>query len=243
MPWSTATPPSCSASRSTDDGLDTTAVSRSAARTDPTDNILDVVVDLLEANGYDGWQLRDVAERARASLATIYKHFPSRDELIVAAVERWMQDNIYQSIGEYHEGASVFDVLDQLFRAIFEPWERHPRMLQVFVQACATTGDARLRTQGVAAVEPLRQAFLNELDPTYAEDLDMILTNVTQGALKRYGKGEIAVTDILTALQRTLYRLGQAAPALDIHPSRSRTRPTTRTADRRRAGSRKDIAR
>ena len=48
--------------------------------------------------GFDKWQLRDVAEIAKVSLATIYKHFPSRDDLIVATVERWMDEHVYKPI-------------------------------------------------------------------------------------------------------------------------------------------------
>jgi AcrR family transcriptional regulator len=75
------------------------------ARSDPED-ILDEVIGLLEERGYDGWQLRDVAERAHASLSTIYKHFPSREELIVAAVERWMNEHVYQTIQDPSDGSS-----------------------------------------------------------------------------------------------------------------------------------------
>jgi AcrR family transcriptional regulator len=35
------------------------------------DRILDIVVELLETEGYDAVQLREVARRARTSLATI----------------------------------------------------------------------------------------------------------------------------------------------------------------------------
>ena len=44
------------------------------------DRILDIVVEILETEGYDAVQLREVARRARASLATIYKRYPTRDE-------------------------------------------------------------------------------------------------------------------------------------------------------------------
>ena len=54
------------------------------------DAIVAVVQELLETGGYDAVQLREVARRARVSLATIYRLFPTRDELIVISLERWM---------------------------------------------------------------------------------------------------------------------------------------------------------
>jgi AcrR family transcriptional regulator len=174
------------------------------------DAILDVVVALLEERGYDGWQLRDVAPLAKSSFATIYKYFPSREVLIVAAIERWMDENAYQAIENSSDNLAPFDVLRQVFAAIFEPWEQHPRMLQVFVRASASEGGDRLRIQGTEAVEPMRRVF-ESFNSSYAEDLSEILTNVVAGLLSRYLTGEIAVTAILPALERTLYRLEFAA--------------------------------
>ena len=59
------------------------------------DRILGIVVDLLETEGYDAVQLREVARRARTSLATIYKRYGTRDELILAALISWMEENRY----------------------------------------------------------------------------------------------------------------------------------------------------
>jgi AcrR family transcriptional regulator len=42
------------------------------------DAIVRIVQDLLESKGYDAVQLRVVAKRARVSLTTIYKFFPTR---------------------------------------------------------------------------------------------------------------------------------------------------------------------
>jgi AcrR family transcriptional regulator len=178
-------------------------------RTDPS-IILDVVIDLLENRGYDGWALKDVAERAHASLATIYKQFPSRDDLIVAAVERWMEANVYRPIHEPTENQTVFEALATLFRTIFEPWEQHPNMLQVFVRASSVNGGDRLRTQGQAAMEPLQSAF-GAVDRAFMEDLNMVLTNVVEGALSRYVNGKIAITEILDNLERTVSLLSHAA--------------------------------
>jgi AcrR family transcriptional regulator len=185
-------------------------VPKNPARSDPH-TILAVVATVLEDRGYDGWTLQDVALRAHVSLTTIYKQFPSRDELIVAAVERWMDQHVYRPIPELSENQTLFQALAVMFQTIFEPWEAHPAMLQVFVQACAANGRQRLRAQGQAALDPLRTAFEN-LDSDWADDINMILTNVVEGALSRYLNGEIRITEILTNLERTLSRLDQVVP-------------------------------
>ena len=47
------------------------------------DAVLDVVVEILETDGYDAVRVRDVARGARVSSKSIYKMFESRDELIL----------------------------------------------------------------------------------------------------------------------------------------------------------------
>jgi AcrR family transcriptional regulator len=209
-------------------------VPTSPLRSDPN-IILDVVIELLEVRGYDGWALKDVAERAHASLATIYKQFPSREELIVAAVERWMEANVYRPIREPEANQTVFEALATLFRTIFEPWEQHPNMLQVFVRASAVNGGDRLRIQGHAAMEPLQSAF-GAVDRAWMDDVNMILTNVVEGALSRYVSGKIAITEILDNLERTVLLLSHVAPRSGPRGNGVRSLPQATTNHRGQLG-------
>jgi AcrR family transcriptional regulator len=186
-----------------------------------------VVVGLLEARGYDGWWLRDVAELAHASLATVYKYFPSRQELIAAAVERWMDANIFRAIPRRPHDQSVFDASSHMFRAIPTPWEKHPRLLEVYVQAGATKGRDRLLAQGGIAAE--RLGPIGDLDPECAADVEMLRTNASKVLSRATSNWEVAVTDILPILERTVLRLQQApvtmdAPRRGSHPAQCRGR-------------------
>jgi hypothetical protein len=81
----------------------------------------------------------------------------------------------------------------------------------VFVRASSVNGGDRLRTQGQVAMEPLQSAF-GAVDRALMDDLDMVLTNVVEGALSRYVNGKIAITEILDNLERTVSLLSQVAP-------------------------------
>src|SRR5471032_3097105 len=113
-----------------------------AAEPGHTDAIVAVVQDLLESDGYDAVQLREVARRARVSLATIYRLFSSRDELIVTSIERWMSTNSYAELALPEPGESVYDGLMRGLRYVFEPWERNPRMLEAYHRAHRAGGKA-----------------------------------------------------------------------------------------------------
>ena len=124
----------------------------------PAERILDVVVEMLESGGYDAVQLREVARRARIGLGTIYKLFPTRDDLIVTAIEHWMDMHTYAELAQPVPGETLYEGLMRVFRDVYEPWERSPRMLEAFHRARSGPGGERLQLQGANAIVPVMRA-------------------------------------------------------------------------------------
>lgn len=177
------------------------------------DPILDIVIEMLDTEGYEAVQLREVARRAHVSLATIYKRYPTRDELIVAALDGWMNANRYAGLPSLIEDLprdSIYVDLMHVMRTIFEPWERHPLMLRSYFQARSGPGGKRLIQHGVDAVVPLAKAVLAQADPEFVKDLELILTGVVFGLLTRFAQGEIDVTEIVPGIERTVFWLTTA---------------------------------
>jgi TetR/AcrR family transcriptional regulator, cholesterol catabolism regulator len=158
-------------------------------------------------------QLREVARRARVSLATIYKRYATRDELIVAALEWWMETNRYAGLAAPATGSSLYSNLMAIFRTIFEPWEQHPQMLRSYFRARSGPGGKRLIQRGFDAVLPVARAAVAPVDSEFAEDLELILTGVVFGFLGRFTAGEIDVTEIVPGIERAVYRLTLAYDA------------------------------
>jgi TetR/AcrR family transcriptional regulator, cholesterol catabolism regulator len=171
------------------------------------DAIVDVVVDLLETEGYEAVQVRSVARRARTSLATMYKLFGTRDELIVTALKRWMDANAYGELTMPEPHEPPYDTMMRVLRTVIEPWERHPRMLKAYHRALSGPGGERLDQHGLAIVHPIVQAALPDADPQYLSDIEIVHGHVVRGAIARFAADEIAVTDILPILERALFRL------------------------------------
>jgi TetR/AcrR family transcriptional regulator, cholesterol catabolism regulator len=186
------------------------------------DPIIEIVVELLDTEGYEAVQLREVAKRARVSLATIYKRYATRDELIVAALEWWMETNRYAALAgptTFASGSSVYSDLMNMFRTIFEPWEPHPLMLRSYFRARSGPGGKRLIQRGLDAVLPVARAILGQLDSGFAKDLELILTGVVFGFLGRFTEGEIDVTEIVPGIERAVFRLTASAnPAPQLEP-------------------------
>ncbi|MGB3334788.1 MAG: TetR family transcriptional regulator [Mycobacterium sp.] len=173
------------------------------------DRILAIVVEILETEGYDAVQLREVARRARMSLATIYKRYATRDELILAALDAWMQQNRYSGIAPHarEPGESLYAALMSLYRTIFEPWERHPAMLTAYVRARSAPGGDALVRRGLDAVGPAMLAAMSDVDEGFIADLDVIISNLVYGLSARFAAGEIAITEMLPGLDRAVYWL------------------------------------
>lgn len=180
---------------------------------DRHDRILDIVVDILETDGYDAVQLREVAKRARTSLTTIYKRFPTRDAMILAALESWMDQNRYAALATQtpEPGESIYDGLMRVFQTLFEPWEQHPDMLRAYFRARSAPGGQQLVSRGVDAVVPATMVVLDGADPDLVEELPPIVSNLAYGLVARFAVGEIAITEILPTLERALFRLTASA--------------------------------
>jgi TetR/AcrR family transcriptional regulator, cholesterol catabolism regulator len=169
--------------------------------------ILDVVTDLLETEGYEAVQVRTVAKRARISLTTMYQLFGSLDEMIITALDRWMDEFAYDAISMPEPDETPYEILVRIMRSVFRPWEEHPRMLVAYYKARLSSGGDHLLMRGLSVARPVAAAALSNADPRYTADMQVIFKHVIRGAVSRFACGEIEVTDILPILERTLARL------------------------------------
>ncbi|MGO9487809.1 MAG: TetR/AcrR family transcriptional regulator, partial [Solirubrobacteraceae bacterium] len=88
------------------------------------ERILDAAYELFSRRGVQAVGINEVTERARVATATLYRHFHSKDELVLAFLDlrekRWTKDII--EAGAMRRGSNpeerllaIFDVLDEWF--------------------------------------------------------------------------------------------------------------------------------
>ncbi|SON58943.1 hypothetical protein MSIMFI_00424 [Mycobacterium simulans] len=193
------------------------------------DRILRIVVDILETEGYEAVQLREVARRSRTSLATIYKRYANRDELIRAALQTWMEENPYSTLSRqsHQPDESLYAGMMRVLRTVFEPWEQHPRMLTAYFRARVAPGGQQLVSRGLDVVVPAVLEVLGDVDDRFIADLDTIISSLVYGLLGRFVAGEIAVTDILSILERNVFWLTRGYEAR--HGAGDRNQPVGRS--------------
>ncbi|EUA13789.1 tetR-family transcriptional regulator [Mycobacterium xenopi 4042] len=124
-------------------------------------------------------------------MATIYKRYANRDELILAALECWMEENRYAGLAAqtHEEDESLYTGLMRVLRAIFEPWEPHPGMLEAYFRVRTAPGGQKLIRRGFDVVVPAAMAVLADVDDDFVEDLDTILSNLVHGLVARFATG------------------------------------------------------
>ena len=99
------------------------------------ERMIAAAVELATAGGYDAVQMRDVAARAEVALGTLYRHFPSKDHLLLAALTEQaeaLRERIAQRPPDGADAATrSVDVLRRASRAL----ARRPQLTAALVTA------------------------------------------------------------------------------------------------------------
>jgi AcrR family transcriptional regulator len=179
------------------------------------DAIVDATIEIIVADGYDAVALSEVAKRARVSLATIYKLFPTqrakqsraRDEVIVAAVERWIDLNVHSDVTPASPDETLHDALLRMMQYAFEPWLRNPGMLVAYHRVANGPQRLRVRSRMFDALAPVGLRALEVHDARYAADVSVIMELVSDGAIGWYAEGHLEIDEVLPTISRAVYRL------------------------------------
>jgi len=102
------------------------------------ERVIAAAVDLASDGGYEAVQMRDVAREADVALGTLYRYFPSKDHLLIAALAEQvstLQRRLAQKPPRGTNAAGrVVDVLRRASRAL----EREPRLTAALVTALSS---------------------------------------------------------------------------------------------------------
>jgi AcrR family transcriptional regulator len=94
--------------------------------------ILDATQQLLGELGYDRLRIQDVADRARAGLATIYRRWPTKQALVIAAMQHMAPEMPPES------DDPIADLHTILHRAVADLWGPRSHLLAGFLTSLRT---------------------------------------------------------------------------------------------------------
>jgi AcrR family transcriptional regulator len=110
------------------------------------EEILDAAARLFAERGYAETDVDSLAALLEVGKGTIYRYFPSKRDLFLAAVDRGMQ-RLGAEVDE--QVSQVADPLERIVEAIraFLAWfDRHPEMVELFIQERAQFKDRQKPT-------------------------------------------------------------------------------------------------
>src|ERR1700746_1614791 len=100
--------------------------------------VIEAALALAADGGYEAVQMRDVAETADVALGTLYRYFPSKDALLIAALFE-MADDLKRRMAVYPaRGETPADRVTDVLRGPCRALERQPDITRALVAALSS---------------------------------------------------------------------------------------------------------
>lgn len=93
--------------------------------------VMSAAMALAANGGFDAVQMRDVASEADVALGTLYRYFPSKEQLFAHVLVEWSSSFDEAVRRRRPERGSDAERLRQVLRRAVGAFERHPNFLQV----------------------------------------------------------------------------------------------------------------
>src|SRR5436309_12585491 len=100
--------------------------------------VIEAATQLASEGGYDAVQMRDVAREADVALGTLYRYFPSKDHLLIAALAEQVSTLQRRLLQKPPRGASAADRVVDVLRRACRALEREPQLTAALVTALSS---------------------------------------------------------------------------------------------------------
>jgi AcrR family transcriptional regulator len=96
--------------------------------------ILDQAALTFAKHGYSNTDVEWIAEPLRISKGTIYRYFPSKEELFIAAVRRGVE-RLYEHIESAKKGIEIpLDLISAAVKSYLQFFKANPQLVELFIQ-------------------------------------------------------------------------------------------------------------
>jgi AcrR family transcriptional regulator len=96
--------------------------------------ILDVAARVFAAHGFANTQVQTIANHVGVGNGTVYRYFPTKDQLFLAAVERGLQELTAEMDRVLDSPRDPLELLVEAIRTYLVFFHRRPEMAELFVQ-------------------------------------------------------------------------------------------------------------
>ena len=201
--------------RSASDGGESGRLAASQARR--MRRIVDAAARLAEEGGFDAVRLRDVAEAAEVALGTLYKYFPSKEDVLLVALHEETDRLESVMAARPPRGASPLERLTHLFARATRGLVERPGLARAGLRAVAASSEgvalkvaafhlrmtrlivAALRGEPPELGRPLAQTLATEREGRIA----LVLEQVWYAALLGWASGLHPVRTVTERVHET----------------------------------------
>jgi AcrR family transcriptional regulator len=125
------------------------------------ERIMHAATALLALGGEDMLQMKELAQRAEVSLATLYRYFPAKEHVVLAIAVRRYEDALALVTEEPPGGATVQDRVTSYLLREFRAVQRNPKLTASIGRVMTNTrGDYR---QAIIQVHELHMKILQQV--------------------------------------------------------------------------------
>ncbi len=117
----------------------TPAAPSTPAQRDRYQRMLQAATAMLASGGEDALQMKELAERAVVSLATLYRYFPSKDHLLLAISRSRYENALRRVAGEAPRGATVQERVTSPLLREFRAEQRDQRLTAALTRVLTDT--------------------------------------------------------------------------------------------------------
>jgi AcrR family transcriptional regulator len=136
--------------------------------------ILDAATALAADGGYDAVQMRDVAARAEVALGTLYRHYSSKDQLLLAALAQQASTLRERLDARPPRGDTAAERVSDVLRRASRALERQPQVIQAMLAAMSSTDAAGIEIKHDVNAT-LRAIIGDAIDGEQRPDVDAVM--------------------------------------------------------------------
>jgi AcrR family transcriptional regulator len=176
--------------------------SRAARR----ERIIGTAFDLLVESDYDAIQMRDIAESADVALATLYRYFPSKEQLFAAVQLEWVE-RLHRRVAQrpLRGGSNLDRLLDVIHRSILA-FRKKPQFYRLLLVLEATK-DPIARELYESMQEATTATYLEamvEIDEETAEGLLTAALAILGAEMRAWALGKRSLEDAERNIEASL---------------------------------------
>jgi len=178
--------------------------SGSAAQRDRRNRILEATLALASKGGYDAVQMRTVAERADVALGTLYRYFPSKIHLLVAALADEFERTQDRLDRKPIPGDTPYDRVLYVVNRITKTMQREPMLTEAMTRAFMFADPSAADEVNAVArrMEHLLTRAMHDEDPSPDEvAIARVLGDVWMSALVTWVTRRASASDVSNQLE------------------------------------------